>query len=98
MEIRVRELRHPGLFKNFRICPDCGGRFTVDADTKYRQAACIVIAVISLVFTLLLYYQDAKWLIPALVSYLFLAGLIYWGNEKVFFVPYPKNQNSINDA
>ena len=87
-EIRVRELRHQGLFKNFRICPNCGGSFTVDTATKYRQAAFIVIAIISLVFTILLYYQDSKWLILALVSYVVLGLLIYWGNKKILFVPY----------
>ena len=90
IEICVRELRHQGLFKNYRICSNCGGSFTVDTDTKYRQAAFIVIAVISLVFTILLYYQDSKWLIPALVSYVVLGLLIYWGNKKVLFVPCQK--------
>ena len=98
LEIRVRELRHQGLFKNFRICPNCGGRFTVDTDTKHRQAAFIVIAVISLALTLLLYDRDAKWLIPALVSYVVLGLLIYWGNKRVFFVPCPKGQNSTHDT
>jgi uncharacterized protein (DUF983 family) len=90
IELRVRELRYQGLFKSFRICTNCGGSFTVDSKTKYRQAAFIVIAIISLVFTILLYYKDLKWLIPALVSYVVLGILIYWGNKKVFFVPYQK--------
>jgi hypothetical protein len=98
IEIRVKELRHPGFFKNFRICPGCGGRFTIDTDTKYRQAAFLVITVISLAFTILLYYGYSKWLIPALVSYVVLGLLIYWGNKKLFFVPYQKDQNSANDA
>ena len=70
----------------------------MDTATKYRQAACLVIAVISLVLTLLLYGRDSTWLIPALVSYVVLGFLIYWGNKKVFFVPYPKNQNSTHDT
>ena len=74
------------------------GEFTVDTDTKYRQATFIVIAVISLVFTILLYYGDSKWLIPSLVSYVVLSLLIYWGNKKVFFVPYQKGKNSTNDT
>ena len=98
IEIRVRELRHQGFFNNFRICPDCGGRFTVDTKTKQRQAAFIVIAVISLVFTLLLYYQDPKWLTLALVSYVVLGLLIYWGNKKVFFVAYNEDQNNTDDT
>jgi hypothetical protein len=70
----------------------------LDTDTKYRQAAFLVITVISLAFTILLYYGYSKWLIPALVSYVVLGLLIYWGNKKLFFVPYQEDQNSANDA
>lgn len=98
MEVVIRELPHQGLFKGYRICPECGGSFTVDTDTKYRQAIFIVIALISLAFTILLYVSDMEWLIPALVSYVALALLIYWGNKKVFLVPYEKGQNSTNDT
>lgn len=86
------------MFKNFRLCPECGGKFTVDADTKYRQAAFIVIALISLAFTLMLYFGDTEWLIPALVSYVVLGALIYWGNKKVFFIAYPTDEDSIDDT
>jgi uncharacterized protein (DUF983 family) len=97
IEIRLNELPHQGLVKSFRICPNCGGSFVVDTDTKYRQATLIVILVISLVVTILLYYGDQeKWLIPALVSYVVLGLLLYWGNKKVFLVPYQKDQNSTN--
>jgi uncharacterized protein (DUF983 family) len=98
IEIRIRELRHQGLFKSFRICPNCGESFDVDRDTKYRQATFFVIAFISLTFTILLYYGDAKWLIPALVSYVVFGLYIYWANKKVFLVPYQKDQNSTNDT
>jgi hypothetical protein len=97
-EIRVNELPHPGLLKNYRICPKCGGRFTVDLDTKYRQAIYLVVALISLVFTVFLYFDDTVWLIPALFSYVVLGLLLYWGNKKVFFVPYEDGQNSANDT
>jgi hypothetical protein len=90
VEIHVRELPHQGLFKNFRICPNCGGSFTVDPDTKIRQAVFTILAVISLVFSVLLYYQGEKWLIPAIDSYVVFGLLIYWGNRKVVFVPYEK--------
>jgi hypothetical protein len=94
IEIRVRELPHQGLFGSFRVCPKCGGRFTVDTDTKYRQAACILIAVVSLVFTISLYFRGSEWLIPALVSYLVLGLLIYWGNRQLYFVPYEKDNGN----
>ena len=98
LEIRLRELQYQGLFKNFRICPNCRGSFTVDTDTKYRQAIFIFIALISLVFTILLYFQGSDWLFPALISYVILGLLIYWGNKQLYLVPYQKNQNSTNDA
>lgn len=87
-EIKLRELRHQGMWKNYRLCSACGGAFTVDSATRTRQAMFIVVAVVSLVFTLFLYFVGTQWLLPALVSYGFLAGLVYWGNKHVTFVPY----------
>lgn len=98
IEICIRELRHQGVLKNYRICPNCRERFTVDIDTKYRQAFCIFIAVISLVFTILLYERNFEWLIPSLVSYVVLGWIIYWGNTKVFFVSYKKGWSQRNDT
>ena len=94
IEIRLRELRHQGLLKNFRICPNCGGSFTVDTNTKYRQAIFLFIALVSLAFTTLLYFKGSPWLTPALVSYVILGLLIYWGNKKLYLVPYPKDERS----
>ena len=96
-EIDIRELDYQGLFKNYRICPHCGGSFTVDRDTKYRQAIFIFIALISLTFTVFLYFIGTEWLAPSLVSYVVLGILIYWGNSKVFFVPYEKEKDPTND-
>lgn len=90
IEIRVRELRHQGLFKYYRICPNCSGRFTVDTDTKYLQAICIFMAIVSLVFTVLLYFDGTDWMIPAIISYVILGLIIYWGNKRLYFVPYKK--------
>ncbi len=97
-EIQIRKLPHPGLLQNYRVCPGCGGRFTVDSDTKYRQAVFIVVAMISLVFTLLLYFDDPAWLSPALASYVVLGLLLYWGNKKVFFVPCNNGGAPTNDT
>jgi len=98
IEIRVRELPHQGLFKSFRICPNCGGCFTADTKTKHRQAIFIFIAVVSLTLTLLLYFQGSEWMIPAIVSYVILGINIYWGNKQVFFVPYQADQDITNDT
>ena len=85
-------------FKAYRSCPFCGGLFTVDRSTKRRQAIGIVIALVSLCFTLGLYYQGKQWLIPAIVSYIILGVFIYWGNKQVLFVPYKKDWNRFKMA
>ena len=88
----MRELPHQGLFASHRLCPHCGKPFTVDRDTKRRQAVCLVVALVSLVFTLLLYFDNGGWLIPALISYAVLAILIYHGNRRVVLVPWRGRQ------
>jgi len=97
IEIRLKEVPYQGMFDNFKVCPSCGGKFTVDPDTKYRQAIFIFITLVSLVFTILLYFNGLDWLIPSLVSYVFWGLLFYWGNRKLFLVPYGKDQNPNND-
>ncbi|WP_299179276.1 hypothetical protein [uncultured Neptuniibacter sp.] len=87
-EIRVNELPHQGWTSSHRLCPECGGAFTVDRKTKQRQSVCLVVASFSLVFTLLLYFGDLYWLIPSVFTYLVLAWQIYQGNRKLIFVPY----------
>ena len=90
-EIRTKELSHPGLFKNYRICPKCGGKFTPDIKTKNLQMIWIFIAIVSLVFSVLLYFKGTNWLIPAVVSYFVLGLIIYWGNRQIYLVPYKPN-------
>jgi uncharacterized membrane protein len=94
----IRELPHPGLFENYRICPKCSDRFTVDADTKIRQMLLIPVGLASLVFTLFLYFDSLVWLVPSIASYLSLGLLIYWGNKKVFLVPCVRDTRPADDA
>ncbi len=87
-EIVLRDLKHQGMLRSDRICPNCCGRFTVDADTKRRQLWFIVLAVVSLVLTLLAYFEFADCLSLALLSYLLIAVLLIWANGKVKLVPF----------
>ena len=96
--VRMRELDHPGLFEDYRICPGCGGKFTPDSKTKYRQAVSIVAAIVSLVFTLLLYFDGTGWLIPASISYLVLGLMIYYGNKRIYLVPHGKDQGTADET
>jgi uncharacterized membrane protein len=95
--IRISELPHQGFFKSFRICPDCGGSFIVDRKTRQRQAVFIVVALISLILTVKLTHGGSEWLLPALISYVIMGMLIYWGNRQVVFVPYDKDRNASDD-
>jgi hypothetical protein len=97
VEINIKDIPHNGLMKDFRICPDCGGKFTVDKDTKYRQLFCLIFALIALLFTMLLYFGNNEFLIPAFISYIAIGVIVFRGNKKLYFVPYIKN-DSQNDA
>lgn len=74
------------MLVSYRICPACNQAFEVDPKTKRRQAVFIVLALVSLVLTVLMYVDDTKWLPYALLSYVLLGAVIYYGNKRVFFV------------
>lgn len=86
--VRTADLHRQRIFAGYRTCPHCGKRFRVDAKTKRRQVAALVVALISLGFTLLWYYRSPVWVSPAILSYLALAWIIYRGNKRVVLVPY----------
>ena len=98
IEIRLAELEHPGFFKNFRVCPNCHGCFTPDSRTKRWQAVFLVIAVVSLILTLLMYFKGMQWLVPCAISYVILGLLIVWGNKRMFLVPYNVGQNTEDET
>jgi len=54
----------------------------------------IIIALVSLVLTLLLYYRGTEWLAPAIGSYVILGMIIYWGNKRVFLVSCQKDRGT----
>lgn len=56
----------------------------------------IGIALISLAFTLLLYYDGNRWLLPAIASYIGLAAWILHANRLLFLVPYPDRGDDEN--
>lgn len=96
--VELRELPYLSVFRNYRICPECEGAFTVDVNTKRRQAVFLILAIVSLVLTGLLYFNGNAWLPPALVSYAAMAGLLYWANKKVRLVPYDNGSGPSGDG
>ena len=91
-KIKLAELRYQGMFKNYRICPYCHDYVTVDKKTKRRQVIFLLIVMASLVLTILLYFEGTKWLVPTLISYLIFGIYLYWANQRVFLVPYKKEE------
>ena len=84
--IDLRKIKHQGVLVPYRICPTCNQAFGVDSKTKRRQAAVIVLAVVSLVLTALVDVDVGKWVPYAVFSYLVLGAAIYYGNKRVYFV------------
>ncbi len=84
--VDLRAIKHQGMFSAHRICPTCNQPFEVDPKTKQRQAVFIVLALLSLVLTILMYADVRKWVAYAISSYLALAVLIYYANGKVYLV------------
>lgn len=84
--IDLRKVKHEGLFVSYRICPACHQAFEVDAKTKRLQVVTILLALISLVLTVLMYIDVEKWLPYAVPSYLLIGIIVYYGNKRVFFV------------
>ncbi len=84
--VDLRKLKHQGMFAAHRICPTCGKAFEVDPRTKKRQAAFIVLALVSLILTILMYFYFRQWAPYAILSYLVLGVLIFYANSKVYLV------------
>lgn len=84
--IELRKIKHEGLLASYRICPTCDGAFEVDPKTKKRQGAFIILALVSLVLTVLAYTDGWMWLPYALMSYLLLGGVVYHGNKRVLLM------------
>jgi hypothetical protein len=89
----VRQLPHQSWWKNYRVCPSCGGRISVDSDTKIRQALFLLVALMSLGFTVMLQFDGPHWLLPAIVSYVVIGLALYRGTKKMFFVPYDSGRS-----
>lgn len=97
VDIVLRQLQHQGMWKNYRVCPACGGQFTVDAKTRQRQALALVLALVALVLTGLLYFRGAHWLTSALIIYAVLAAVIYRGNQQLYLVARGNQQHGANE-
>ncbi len=99
IEIRIRELPYQGFFKSFRICPDCGGCFTVDADTKHRQTILLFILIVTLLIMMLLYFLGSEWWkIPSIFCFVIVGLFTCWANKRVFLVSCREDQKKSSNT
>ncbi len=86
--ISGKDVKNTISFKSYSSCPNCDGHYTIDRATKRRQIIAILIALISLTFTIGWCFLNQEWLIPSIVSYIVLIGFIIWANRKVRYIAY----------
>ncbi len=98
VEISGRDLGRQAQFKPYRVCDRCGGQFTLDRATRRRQMIAIGVGLVSLLLTMAMYYLGNDWLLPAIISYVVLGAIIFWGNRLLYLVPYPENRSHDNTA
>jgi hypothetical protein len=83
--------RFSGLsLRPYRVCPDCGARYTADADSRRRQWPIAVLSLGALMLTVLAGSGDAGWILPALASHVALWGYIAYAVSKLRYVRYPE--------
>lgn len=93
--VDLRRLEHQGVLASHRVCPHCKESFEVDPKTRRRQTAFIVLATVSLVLTVLMYFDFHRWAVFAVPTYVILGALIYLANKRVYLVKYdPGPSNS----
>lgn len=82
------------MLASHRICPHCEESFEVDPHTKRRQAAFIILATVSLILTVLMYFDFHQWALFAISTYVVLGALIYLANKKVYLVKHNRGASN----
>jgi hypothetical protein len=74
----------------YNVCQECGGKFTVDSDTKKRHFIALILALAMLGFTFSVYYWGSSWLLGTIVSHVVFWVYVGYATSKVIYVPYRK--------
>ncbi len=85
-DMRGRSLLSHHSLKPYRVCPDCGGKYTADPKTKQKQIPIIVLALIALGLTAAVSFKGVSWLLPAIVSHIILWGYVGYSASRVVYV------------
>jgi hypothetical protein len=87
--MRSRSLFSGLSLRPYRVCPDCGGKYTADADSRRRQWPIAVLSLAALVLTVLAGSGYAGLVWPALASHVALWGYIAFAIARLRYVRYP---------
>ena len=77
----LRDTNQP-VMKNYRFCPHCKIRLTVDRKTKIRQ---IVLLILSIILLIIFFfpYHEAK--IAAAIGLILILLYVFYANKKLKF-------------
>lgn len=74
--------------KPYRVCPDCGTKYTADQKTKQRQVPIIILTLIVLGLSIAVGLMGVTWLLPAMLSHIVLWSYVGYTVSKVVYVQY----------
>lgn len=87
-DMRSRSLLSHYSMRPYRVCPDCGGKYTSDTKTRRRQFTLIALVLIALGSTAAFWCQGIDWRAPAIFSNIVLWCYVGYALSKVEYVPY----------
>jgi len=87
-DMRGRSLLSQYSLKPYRVCSDCGARYTTDSHTKKRRFPILVLALIALGLTVAAYSKGVVWLTAAGLSHIILWIYIGYAVSHVKYVQY----------
>lgn len=74
--------------KPYRVCPDCGARYTSDTRSKRRQVPILCLVLLALGLSLAIGIYGSAWLVPAVLSHMVLWSYVVYAFSKLAYVPY----------
>ena len=86
--MRTRSLSSYYSLKPYRVCPDCGTKYTADQKTKQRQVPIIILTSIVLGLSIAVGLMGVTWLLPAMMSHIVLWSYVGYTVSKVVYVQY----------
>lgn len=74
--------------KSYRVCPDCGARYTVDADTRKRVWMIVFLALMTVGISVVAFQKGYPWSLASLLSGTGLLFYLGYTLSKMSYVKY----------